>query len=335
MIQINNVTKSFGNVKVLDGVSLNIRKGTIFGLVGRSGTGKSTLLRCINCIETYDAGSLIVDGVDVKSLKKEEIRTFKKDIGMIFQNFSLLERLTVYENIALPLKCWKYKKSFIDARVKELADIVELGGKLDAKPKELSGGQKQRVAIARAMAMDPKILLCDEATSALDPKTAQSVTLLLNQINKEFGITIVVVTHQMSVLQSCCEEIAILEDGKMAITGNIEEVFLKQPKSLINLIGQKNLPMLECGVNIKVLLSSKDSSKPIITQMARELQIDFRILGGDMETYRNGLLGSIIINVKNEDFMKVKEYLEAKGVQWSFMEVSEIPMKKELSNYVG
>ncbi|KNF09070.1 D-methionine ABC transporter ATP-binding protein MetN [Gottschalkia purinilytica] len=320
MIHIKNVTKSFGDIKVLDRVSLNIRKGTIFGLVGRSGTGKSTLLRCINGIETYDTGSVIVDGVDVKSLKNKEVREFRKNIGMIFQNFSLLERMTVYENIALPLKCWKYKRSFIDHRVKELAEIVELGGKLDAKPKELSGGQKQRVAIARAIAMDPKILLCDEATSALDPKTAQSVTTLLNQINKDFGITILVVTHQMSVLQSCCEEIAILEDGAIAEVGNIEDIFLQQPNALINLIGQKDLPQLDSGINMKVLLSSEHSSKPIITQMARELEIDFKILGGDMENYRNDILGSIIINVQSKDLPKIAQYLKDKTVQWNLIE---------------
>lgn len=288
--------------------------------MGRSGTGKSTLLRCINGLETYDTGSLIVDGVDLKSLNKKEAMEFKKNIGMIFQNFSLLERMTVYENIALPLKCWKYKKSFIDHRVKELAEIVDLGDKLHAKPRELSGGQKQRVAIAHAMTMDPKILLCDEATSALDPKTAQSVTSLLNNINKKFGITIVVVTHQMSVLQSCCEDIAILESGKIVVTGNVEDVFLKQPKALINLIGQKELPTIDSGINMKILLSSEHSCTPIITQMARDLGIDFTILGGDMETYRSGILGSIIINVQNKDFVKVKEYLKYSNVQWNLME---------------
>ncbi|CAM2740712.1 methionine ABC transporter ATP-binding protein [Hathewaya histolytica] len=320
MIQVKDITKSFRGTKVLDGINLNIRQGTIFGLLGRSGTGKSTLLRCINGLETYDTGSLIVDGVDLKSLNKKEAMEFKKNIGMIFQNFSLLERMTVYENIALPLKCWKYKKSFIDHRVKELAEIVDLGDKLHAKPRELSGGQKQRVAIARAMTMDPKILLCDEATSALDPKTAQSVTSLLNNINKKFGITIVVVTHQMSVLQSCCEDIAIFESGKIVVTGNVEDVFLKQPKALINLIGQKELPTIDSGINMKILLSSEHSCTPIITQMARDLGIDFTILGGDMETYRSGILGSIIINVQNKDFVKVKEYLKYSNVQWNLME---------------
>lgn len=219
MIKIHHLDKSFDNLKVLKNISLNIGKGMIYGLIGRSGAGKSTLLRCINGLEPYDSGSLIVDGIDVKSLSETEARIFKKSIGMIFQQFSLLERFSVYDNIALPLRCWKYGKVHIDKKVKELIDIVEIPEKILAKPRELSGGQKQRVAIARALAMDPKVLLCDEATSALDPKTAKSIIKLLNKINKEIGITIILVTHEMSVLRSCCEEIAIIEQGKIAVRG--------------------------------------------------------------------------------------------------------------------
>jgi D-methionine transport system ATP-binding protein len=200
MIKINNLKKSFGSLQVLNDINLNIGTGQIYGLIGRSGTGKSTLLRCINGLESYDSGSLLVDGVEVKSLTSKEAREFKRGIGMIFQQFSLLSRLTVYENIALPMKCWKYKNAYIDSKVKELVEVVGIPDKLYAKPEQLSGGQKQRVAIARALSMNPKILLCDEATSALDPKTAQSIITLLNQINQQMGITIIVVTHQMSVL---------------------------------------------------------------------------------------------------------------------------------------
>ena len=169
MIKIKNLTKSFGELEVLKGIDLHIEKGRIFGLAGRSGIGKSTLLRCINGLEDYHEGTLLVDGVNIKKISPKELRVFRKDIGMIFQQFSLLGRLDVYENIALPLRCWHYDKAFIDKRVKELLEVIGIPDKIHAKTRELSGGQKQRVAIARALAMSPKILLCDEATSALDP----------------------------------------------------------------------------------------------------------------------------------------------------------------------
>lgn len=206
MIKATNLKKSFDTLKVLNDINLTIQPGQVYGLIGRSGAGKSTLLRCINGLESYDSGSLNVDGIEVNTLSDKEAREFKRGIGMIFQQFSLLSRLSVYENIALPMKCWNYKKNHIDKKIKELVEMVGIPDKLDARPHELSGGQKQRVAIARALSLDPKILLCDEATSALDPNTAKSIITLLNEINDQLGLTIVVVTHQMSVLRSACEK---------------------------------------------------------------------------------------------------------------------------------
>lgn len=316
MIDINNLIKSYGELQVLKGIDLHIEKKEIFGLIGRSGTGKSTLLRCINGLETYDTGSLIVDGTDVKSLSEDDLRVFRKDVGMIFQQFSLLNRLSVYENIALPLKCWKYDNAYIDKKVKDLLEIIDIPDKINAKPKELSGGQKQRVAIARALAMDPKILLCDEATSALDPKTAKSIISLLNKINKDLGITIILVTHQMSVLRSACERIAILEDGKVEAKGLVEDIFLEQPPALKNLIGHKDLVVPQTGINIEIFFSKENSSNPIITKMARELDIDCIILGGEMASYKNTPLGSIIINVPSEKFPIIDKYLNHNNVVW-------------------
>lgn len=320
MIEIKGLTKSFDDVKVLKGINIDIPQGMIYGLVGRSGVGKSTLLRCINGLESYDEGSLIVDGVNVKALSGKDIREFRKDIGMIFQQFSLLNRLSVYENVALPLKCWNYSNSYIDRKVKELLELVGIPDKINAKTRELSGGQKQRVAIARALTMNPKLLLCDEATSALDPNTAKSIITLLQKINQELGITIIVVTHQMSVLRSTCEQIAILEGGTVEVSGPVEQVFLKQPQALKNLIGEKELPLLNEGINIKILLSNELSSKPIITQMARELSIDCMILGGEMESFRNSMLGSIIINVPTNHFNVLKKYFADNNVIWELIE---------------
>lgn len=323
MILAEGITKSFGGLQVLRGVDLHIEKGKIYGLVGRSGAGKSTLLRCINGLETYDEGTLIVDGVDIKKLAPKDILIFRKNIGMIFQHFSLLERLTVYENVALPLKCWKYDSNSIDKKVKELLDLVGISEKTNQKPRELSGGQKQRVAIARALTMDPQILLCDEATSALDPKTSKSITTLLNQLNRQLGITIVMVTHQMSVITSACEKISILEKGKVAVSGMVEDIFLQQPKALKNLIGESNVVLTNKGINISILLSNDDSSKPIITQMARDLDIDFTILGGEMESYRGKILGSVVINISPEQYKDVEEYLINHNVKWEVIKKEE------------
>lgn len=200
MIRIENVSKSFDNLQILKGVSLNIEKGEIFGIVGRSGVGKSTLLRCVNGLEQYNSGSIKVDGAEVGSLSPEELRLFRKNVGMVFQNFSLVTRASVYENIAFAMKIWNCDKNRIDRRVKELLEVVGIPEKINARARDLSGGQKQRVALARALAMNPSVLLCDEATSALDPKSTIDILSLLDEINKNFNITIVMVTHEMEVM---------------------------------------------------------------------------------------------------------------------------------------
>ena len=319
MIEIKNLVKSYGELDVLKDVSLSVPQGMIYGIIGRSGTGKSTLLRCVNGLESFQAGTVRVDNVDVQTLSDMDLRQFRKEIGMIFQQFSLLSRLSVFENIALPLKCWKYDSNFIDNKVRSLLELVGLSDKANSFPRELSGGQKQRVAVARALTMDPKILLCDEATSALDPQTAKSIINLLNQINRELGITIVVVTHQMSVLRASCEEILILEDGKVAEQGSIEQIFLQQPPALKRLIGEKDVILPEQGVTIKVMLSSEHSDLPIVTQMSQDLAINFLILGGEMDRYRNHVLGSVMINVKSENFESVKQYLNSRQVTWNVL----------------
>jgi len=240
MIEICDLNKSFGELNVLKNINLTIPTGEIYGLVGRSGAGKSTLLSCMNGLEGYDSGSVKIDGIEVKDRDKDEMRDLRKEMGMIFQTFSLVSRRSVYQNVALPLKCWKYPKQEIDKRVKELLELVEITEKVDERPEVLSGGQKQRVAIARALALNPKILLCDEATSALDPKTTQSVLNLLQDINRKLGLTIVVVTHQMEVIRSCCDNVMILENGKISEQGSVKEIFLRRPVALLNLLGENS-----------------------------------------------------------------------------------------------
>lgn len=315
MIKLTSVKKNFGHVEVLKDISIEINEGEIYGLIGHSGAGKSTLLRCINGLESYDYGSVNVMGKEIKNLNKNELRAFRKDLGMIFQNFNLLNRKTVYKNIALPLEVWNYDKDKIKDRVLELLKLVDLEDKVNSKPGQLSGGQKQRVAIARALALNPKILLCDEATSALDPKTTKDILALLNKINKELGITIVVVTHQMEVVKEICEKVALLEDGILVAKGAVEEVFLKPGISIKKFLGEEeNDTLPTSGVNIRILFPSKCSESAIITRMARELEIDFSIVGGKLEKFREDVLGSLVINIDKSQKDMVLSYLEDKDI---------------------
>jgi len=320
MIEMTGIKKSFGDLKVLEDINLTIGDGEIYGLVGRSGAGKSTLLRCINGLETYDSGSLKVNGIEIKDLGKKQVRACRKHIGMIFQHFSLLERRTVYENIALPMRCWKYRNAHIDRKVKDLLELVGISDKINDKPRVLSGGQKQRVAIARALAMEPEILLCDEATSALDPKTTKSILSLLLEINSQLNLTIVVVTHQMSVVKDLCDNISILEKGRLAATGRVEDVFLHQPPALKRLLGKDEFLLPATGVNIKFLLSAANSHASTISRLSRSLDIDISLVGGKMEKYKDKLLGALIINVQEDRAADVTGYFSEHKLPWEVID---------------
>ena len=316
MIKINNVHKSFNGIEVLKDITLEIKKGEVFGLVGHSGAGKSTLLRCINGLETYDKGSILVNEYEeVKALSNKSVRSFRKNLGMIFQHFSLLERRNVYDNVALPLECWGYSKADIDKRVSELLELVGLSDKKKSKPRELSGGQKQRVAIARALALNPNILLCDEATSALDPNTTKSILALLRDIHEKVGITIIIVTHQMEVVKEICQRVAIMEGGQVIAVGKTEDLFLKNSKALKTLIGEEEILPNE-GINIRLFFPKDNSNDSIITAMARELDIDFSIVWGKLERFRDDVLGSLVINIKENQKDEVVKYLTSKNMPW-------------------
>lgn len=318
MIEIKGLQKSFGDLEVLQDINLTINDGEIYGLVGKSGAGKSTLLRCINGLEKYTNGSIKVDGVEVKDLDRKRMRYFRKDVSMIFQHFPMISRKTVYENIAFPMRCWKYDKATIDKKVKELAELVGISSKLYEKPGNLSGGQKQRVAIARALSMEPKILLSDEATSALDPVTISSILKLLRDINEKLGITIIVVTHQMSVIKDICEKVTLLENGKLIVSGAVEELFVNQPGELKSFLGEEQYRVDKEGVNIEVVLSDSDESKNLVSKMSRELQMDFSIQNGEMSQYRDKSLGYIVINFEDSKKQIVEEYLNHQNVIWRY-----------------
>ncbi len=320
-VEIKNVVKNFGNVKVIKDVSLSINEGEIYGIIGHSGAGKSTLLRCINGLESYNGGSVNVMGKEVSTLKDSELRVFRRELGMIFQNFNLLQRKNVFDNVALPLEVWGYDKNAIKEKVLKLLKLVGLEDKKSRKPSELSGGQKQRVAIARALALDPKILLCDEATSALDPKTTKDILQLLLRINKELGLTIIIVTHQMEVIKEVCERVALLDGGEICAEGRAEDLFLKPGKSLKKFLGEEeeeNLP--DTGINIKLYFPSNSSENALITRMSRELGIDFSIVWGKLEKFRDQVLGGLVINIDEKDRDKVLKYLEDKDILLEVLE---------------
>lgn len=320
-VEIKNVVKSFGNVQVIKDVSFTINQGEIYGIIGHSGAGKSTLLRCINGLESYNGGSINVMGKEVSALKDRELREFRKELGMIFQNFNLLQRKNVFDNVALPLEVWGYDKNTIKDKVLELLKLVGLEDKKLRKPSQLSGGQKQRVAIARALALDPKILLCDEATSALDPKTTKDILQLLLKINKELGITIIIVTHQMEVIKEVCERVALLDGGEIQAEGKAEDLFLKPGRSLKKFLGEEdeeNLP--DTGINIKLYFPSNSSENALITKMSRELDIDFSIVWGKLEKFRDQVLGGLVINIDEKDKERVLKYLEGKDILLEVLE---------------
>ncbi|MBE6064407.1 methionine ABC transporter ATP-binding protein [Clostridium cochlearium] len=315
MIQIKDVGKQFGNIKVLKNISLDIKEGEIFGIIGRSGAGKSTLLRCLNGLENYDEGSITVMGKEVKNLNDLELRKLRKDMGMIFQSFNIMNSKNVYDNIALPLQIWKKDKKYIDEKVKELLKLVGLENKAKSFPRELSGGQKQRVAIARALTMEPKVLLCDEATSALDPETTKSILKLIQKINEQLKITVVVVTHQMEVIREICNRIALIDGGEVSAYGEVKDLFLRPEGELKKIIEEEEL-LPDEGVNIKLFFPSNVSEQSVITSMARELNIDFSIVWGKLESFRQEVLGSLIINIEENKKEAICEYLSKKSIPW-------------------
>lgn len=315
MIEVKNVDKLFGNIRVLENINLEIKKGEIFGIIGRSGAGKSTLLRCLNGLEDYNRGSIKVIDKEVKILNNKEIRKLRKDMGMIFQSFNIMNSKNVYDNVALPLQLWKKDKQYIDKKVNELLELVGLKNKKNSYPRKLSGGQKQRVAIARALTMEPKILLCDEATSALDPETTKSVLKLIQKINEELKITVVIVTHQMEVVREICNRVALIDGGKVNAYGEVKDLFLRPKGELKKIIEQEEL-LPDKGINIKLFFSSNISGQSIITSMARELNMDFSIVWGKLERFRQEVLGNLIINIEEEKKDSICEYLSKKYILW-------------------
>ena len=312
MIEITGLEKKYEDAQVLKNINLTIKKGEIFGLVGLSGAGKSTLLRCINGLVPYEEGSLKVQGTEVNQLKAKQLREFRKNIGMIFQNFSLLERRNTYENVAFPMRVWKKSPVEIDEQVKSMLKMVGLEDKIDSRPRQLSGGQKQRVAIARAMVTNPEILLCDEATSALDPKTARSILNLLKEINQKLGVTIIIVTHQIEVVEQICDRMALLQDGEIVLKGKVQNLFLENADSLKLLLGKDAIQ--EQGLFFRILLEGKEKYRKFFFELSQKTGIQYEICEGGIREFKNGsvFLGTIKISLKDRE--RFIQYLETENI---------------------
>ncbi|MDI9439599.1 MAG: methionine ABC transporter ATP-binding protein [Limnochordia bacterium] len=308
MIRLKNVSKTFegrSEVRALSGIDLTIPAGQIYGIIGQSGAGKSTLLRCINMLERPDSGEVWVGGTLMNSLKPKELRAARRKMGMVFQQFNLLNSRTVFANIAFPLELNKTPKQAVRKRVEQLADLVGLADKLEAYPRQLSGGQKQRVGIARALATEPEVLLCDEPTSALDPETTASVLNLLQTINERLGLTVVLVTHEMAVIQETCHSVAVLDEGTVQEAGPVAEIFT-HPKSkaaqrlLQGLLAAKfSLPQPSPdGMFIRLTFLHDRANQPIISKLIRRHEVEVNILSGRIDQMKGSPFGMLLVELR-------------------------------------
>ena len=331
-IVIQDVSKTFetkdGSVHALKNVSLSIESGDIYGIIGMSGAGKSTLVRCMNFLEVPTEGKVLIDGKSLSEFSPKELRKEREKIGMIFQHFNLLMQKNVLANICFPLYIQGKKKAEARARAMELLEIVGLADRAKAYPAQLSGGQKQRVAIARALASDPQILLCDEATSALDPQTTSSILELLQEINKKFGITIVIITHQMSVVREICTHVAIMKDGEVKEQGLVEEIF-SHPKSQVakelisrdsgNDVESKKLTQSEIqdGETVRIVFSENSAFEPVIANLILTFHEPVNILKADTKNVGGVAKGEMILQFMSGSthVQEMKDYLAERGLE--------------------
>lgn len=324
MIELVDLNKTFktsqGEVTAVRDVNLTIGDGDIFGIIGFSGAGKSTLVRCINLLERPTSGQVVVNGTDLTKLNRKELRSARKKIGMIFQQFNLLAQRTVEANVRYPLEIAGVRKQQAEARVAELLKLVGLEDKAKSYPSQLSGGQKQRVAIARALASDPEIILCDEATSALDPITTKSILALLKELNQKLGVTIVVITHEMRVVEQICGRVAVMSDGEIKEVGTVHDVFLN-PKSETakRLIEPSSTDQLQMSENtLRLAFTGDESGAPVISDMTVKCGVMVNILSANTENIGGKAFGQMLIELPQsaEDKKRVIEYLDQRGIHY-------------------
>ena len=319
IIEIKNLSKTFGSgdgqVAALKEVSLQVQKGDIFGIIGLSGAGKSTLVRCMNLLERPDCGAVLFHGKDLMTMSEKELRIQRRNISMIFQSFNLLDQRTALENICFPLELVGTPKKEAKKRAMELLETVGLPDKANAYPVQLSGGQKQRIAIARALASNPEVLLCDEATSALDPQTTRDVLRLLQDINKRLGITVIIITHDMTVIEEICGKVAILNHGEVAEIGQVTEVF-SHPKTEAGrrLVYPDGLPFeLNEGRVIRVAFNGGTAYQPLIASLAIDCGVVVNILGADTRNIDGKAFGTMLLGLPESEVEanKALSYIQA------------------------
>lgn len=317
MIELSGLTKSFNNHIALQDVDLFVQEGEIFGIIGKSGAGKSTLLRCVNLLERPEKGEVIVDGEDLTHLAPKALRQARHKTAMIFQHFNLLDSKTVYDNIALPMRIQGMDEQTIQAKINELLPLVELSDKTYAYPAQLSGGQKQRVAIARALSCSPKILLCDEATSALDPETTDAILALLKRINQMYGITILLITHEMDVVKRICHRLAVMDKGNIIEITALAQVFSKKDSIARTMLYAQLSPQLPPCLSshlssepnerplVRVFFEGEGATIPFISQTSRELNLDINILLANIDRFDTVTCGVVVIELMaNQTLLK-------------------------------
>ena len=340
MIKLDHITQTYKTpegreFKALNDVSIEIRPGEIFGIIGRSGAGKSTLVRCINLLNRPSEGTVTVDGKNLTELSEDELRESRRSIGMIFQHFNLLSSRTVYDNVALPLELVGTPKNVIREKVEPLLKLVGLTEHAHKYPSQLSGGQKQRVGIARALTNDPKVLLSDEATSALDPETTVATLALLKRINKELGLTIVMITHEMQVVKQICERVVVMNYGKIVEQGTVVDIFMSpQHETTKALIGnvmardmpasildrfrkaRENHPNSDAVYLLRLAFSGNEVTRPVISECSRRFNLDFNILRGTVDDVQGQTLGSLTVLIEAESsvFIEAVNFLRENGV---------------------
>ena len=324
MIQLKNLGKTYvsGNEKVeaIKNIDLTVEDGDIFGIIGLSGAGKSTLIRCINFLEVPTEGQVLFDGVDLATLSPRQLRQTRQSMSMIFQSFNLLSQRTVLKNVCYPLEITRTPKKAAEEKARRLLDVVGLADKENAYPSQLSGGQKQRVAIARALATDPKVLLCDEATSALDPNTTRSILDLLKEINRTMGVTIIVITHEMKVIESICNKVAVLDKSKIAECGPVRELFLA-PRSRIGreLILPRDDSQYPQGERmLRIAFDGRSASEPILSDLILKCGAEVNILSANTKTIEGAMYGQMVLQLPADAAAaeRVKEYLTRREIRF-------------------
>ena len=324
LIEIQGLRKVYqvpgGEVVALDGIDLSIPRGQIYGIIGMSGAGKSTLIRCLNRLDTPTEGRILIEGQNILTMNSKQLMAMRRKMSMIFQQFNLLMQKTVARNVRYPLEIARVPKAKANERVRELLKLVELEEKADAYPIQLSGGQRQRVAIARALASDPEVLLCDEATSALDPMTTQSILALLQDINKRLGITVVLITHEMAVIRQICDRVAILDGGRIAEEGTVDDVFVHTRsaagKRLFGILPAQEEEAVADVPALRVVFDGGRENQPIIAELVKNCGVDVNILSADMKRINGKPYGQMLIESPEDPVIRAQviQYLEKQGL---------------------